>query len=125
MAAREKQKFGKTDKPRTGESPEDCVLERLPANLRRDVWLRDEGRGAYVAEDGRRCSCTSGLQFDHIVPKSIAGAPKSADDIRLLCWRHNQFMADKELGRNFMDAKRAKRASFRTSANEPTAPSNG
>ena len=117
VTARRKQKWGETDQPRKGKSPEDCVLDKLPAKIRREVWLRDEGRCAYVSEDGRRCTCKSGLQFDHINPKSIHGAPTSADEVRLLCWRHNQFMADKELGRAFMNAKRAKPASFRTSAN--------
>lgn len=77
----------------------------IPAALRRVVWQRDCGRCRYVDGRGRRCNATRDVEFHHKNPFAMGGC-HDADNVELRCAGHNQYQADLDFGRNFMDAKR-------------------
>jgi hypothetical protein len=73
--------------------------------LQRFVWERDGGRCAFVSADGHRCEATSRLEFDHIQPLALGGETKP-ENLRLLCRAHNQFEAERVLGKDHVARKR-------------------
>jgi len=77
----------------------------IPKALRRQVWERDGGRCAFVGTDGHRCEATRRLEFDHVVPIAQGGAT-TADNLRLLCRPHNQFEAERVLGKDHVAKRR-------------------
>jgi hypothetical protein len=79
----------------------------IPATVRREVWQRDSGRCCYVDARGRRCSETSNVEFHHRYPFALGGPP-TPQNIELRCAAHNQYQADLDFGRSFMDARRGK-----------------
>lgn len=70
----------------TGEehSPQDHPQRRrlIPTQVKLEVWKRDGGKCV-------RCGATDDLHFDHIIPYSRGGTSLTADNIQLLCARHN------------------------------------
>ena len=74
----------------------------IPAAVRRQVWERDGGRCAWVAEDGCRCGSRWKLEIDHIHPVALGG-PSTIDNVRLLCRSHNDFHATLVFGREHME----------------------
>jgi len=54
----------------------------IPAHVKLEVWKRDQGRCV-------TCGETSELHFDHILPFSKGGTSLKADNVQLLCARHN------------------------------------
>lgn len=54
----------------------------IPTQIKLEVWKRDAGK--CVA-----CGATDELHFDHIVPFSKGGTSIKAENIQLLCARHN------------------------------------
>jgi hypothetical protein len=54
----------------------------VPRAIKIAVWQRDGGKCVM-------CGGTEKLHFDHIVPVSKGGTSKTADNIQLLCARHN------------------------------------
>jgi hypothetical protein len=85
----------------------------IPAAVRREVWRRDAGRCCYVDARGRRCRETSNVEFHHKAPFALGGLSTTAN-IELRCAAHNQFQADLDFGRAFMDARRGKAAAAAT-----------
>lgn len=64
----------------------------VPAEVRRAVWRRDEGRCGFVASSGRRCAERGGLEFHHIHPFALGGQATSSN-IALRCRAHNGYEA--------------------------------
>jgi len=63
--------------------PQDLDHNRLiPASVKLEVWKRDKGRCV-------RCGSRDNLHFDHIIPYSKGGSSLVAENIQLLCARHN------------------------------------
>ena len=60
----------------------------VPAEVRRQVYVRDQGRCSFVSDDGRRCEATTFLEFDHVEPWAALGAT-TVDNLRLCCRAHN------------------------------------
>lgn len=60
----------------------------IPATVKLEVWKRDKGRCV-------KCGSTDNLHFDHIIPYSRGGSSLVADNIQLLCARHNLEKRDK------------------------------
>ncbi len=83
----ERKKLAATDRPRSSRGT-DPGSRHIPAGVRRAVWLRDGGRCAFVAKDGRRCTERGLLEFHHAHPYA-AGGNASVVNIALRCRPHN------------------------------------
>jgi hypothetical protein len=60
----------------------------IPTSVKLDVWKRDKGKCT-------KCSSKDNLHFDHILPFSKGGTSLKAENIQLLCARHNLEKRDK------------------------------
>ena len=54
----------------------------IPTSVKLEVWKRDKGKCVI-------CGSTDNLHFDHIIPYSKGGSSLVAENIQLLCSRHN------------------------------------
>jgi hypothetical protein len=54
----------------------------IPSQVKLAVWQRDKGRCVL-------CGISDNLHFDHIIPYSKGGSSLVAENIQLLCARHN------------------------------------
>jgi hypothetical protein len=54
----------------------------IPSAVKVEVWKRDKGRCV-------QCGSKENLHFDHIIPYSRGGSSKDAENIQILCGRHN------------------------------------
>jgi 5-methylcytosine-specific restriction endonuclease McrA len=69
----------------------------IPADVEHAVQKRDQCQCTFVAADGKRCSETRNLQFDHVRPHALCGK-SSVENLRLLCPAHNKLEAEKVFG---------------------------
>ena len=60
----------------------------IPAAVKLEVWKRDGGKC-------RLCDASDELHFDHIVPFSKGGTSLTAENVQLLCARHNLLKRDR------------------------------
>lgn len=85
-------KFRLVAVPEETTEPQELVpVERqriIPAQVKLEVWKRDGGKCV-------ECGATDELHFDHIIPFSRGGTSLKADNIQLLCARHNLQKSDK------------------------------
>ncbi|HET9554187.1 MAG TPA: HNH endonuclease signature motif containing protein [Anaeromyxobacteraceae bacterium] len=88
--------------PASPSAPASPRREPIAAEVRRQVWKRDEGRCAWVGPDGHRCGSRWRLQLDHIAAAALGG-PSTVENLRLTCARHNRLHAEQTFGREFMD----------------------
>jgi hypothetical protein len=54
----------------------------IPSSVKAEVWKRDGGKCVI-------CGATNNLHFDHIIPFSKGGSSLVAENIQLMCARHN------------------------------------
>jgi len=54
----------------------------IPSSVKQEVWKRDRGKCV-------ECGATDELHFDHVVPFSKGGTSLTAENVQLLCARHN------------------------------------
>lgn len=54
----------------------------IPTSVKLEVWRRDKGKCV-------KCSSQDNLHFDHIIPYSKGGSSLVAENIQILCARHN------------------------------------
>lgn len=54
----------------------------IPSSVKQEVWLRDKGQCVI-------CGSKENLHFDHIIPYSKGGSSLVADNIQILCAKHN------------------------------------
>jgi hypothetical protein len=73
----------------------------IPAEVRRQVWERDQGRCAWAGPDGRRCSSRWQLEVDH-VQAAACGGTSTLDNLRLACRQHNLLHAEEVYGGDHM-----------------------
>jgi hypothetical protein len=97
----------------TAAAPRGQRSRTVPASVRREVWRRDSGRCCYEDGRGRRCRETGNIEFHHKTPFAVGGQP-TLQNIELRCAAHNQYQADLDFGRSFMDARRSNLAGART-----------
>ena len=69
----------------------------ISAAIKAAIWKRDEGRCAYLSDDGRRCESRDCLEYDHIVPWADGGL-FSVENLRLLCRPHNLRLGRRRFG---------------------------
>ena len=60
----------------------------IPASVKLHVWKRDKGRCVV-------CGSKDNLHFDHVIPYSKGGSSLVAENIQLLCARHNLAKRDR------------------------------
>ena len=113
----QKRKYAVTDRP--GRASRSSKSSRhIPASVMREVHERDGDRCTFVSESGKRCDSRRMVEFEHDVTHACGGE-STPKNLRLLCRAHNQLMAEREFGAEFMDAKRTEsrqRARARTAA---------
>ena len=116
-----KERFASGRKPRNQDAPADCVSwsRDIPDGMKRAVYERAGGRCEFVAENGRRCGETGGLEFDHLDGFARTHV-HSVHDLRLLCCTHNRYAAEQMYGRAFMDRVRRERQEAKASVPRPT-----
>jgi hypothetical protein len=88
-----KEKLAQTNSPRSSIAQPSSGSRHVPAAVKRAVWLRDEGRCAFLSNSGRRCSARGFLEFHHVKPYAIGGEA-TKDNIELRCRPHNAYEAD-------------------------------
>ena len=54
----------------------------IPSDVKLEVWKRDKGQCV-------QCGSTDNLHFDHVLPFSKGGTLLTAENVQLLCARHN------------------------------------
>lgn len=105
IAQLEKERFGRTTKPRS-EPPASKAKSARPGYVsnavRREVYERDGGQCTFVDERGRRCTSRAFLELDHRVAKALGGTD-DAENIRLLCRFHNALHAQRTFGRAYVE----------------------
>jgi hypothetical protein len=102
----EKQKFAASSRPHSDRHGSSADPRRIPAAVKRAVWLRDRGQCGFVSEAGQRCPATTRLEFDHVDPVA-RGGEATVENLRVRCRTHNQFEAECVFGAGFMAEKRA------------------
>ena len=60
----------------------------IPSEVKFDVYKRDEGKCVI-------CGAKDNLHYDHILPFSKGGTSITAENIQILCARHNLQKSDK------------------------------
>lgn len=60
----------------------------IPTDVKVEVWRRDHGRCVV-------CGSSDELHFDHVLPYSKGGTSITAENVQLLCARHNLAKRDK------------------------------
>ncbi|KAB2892999.1 MAG: hypothetical protein F9K40_17495 [Kofleriaceae bacterium] len=125
LAVLEKEKFGKTSRPRAAKArAADADPRYVPNEVRRVVTERDGEQCAFVSAEGVRCIERGFLELDHRTLVCRGGRP-SAGEMRWLCGPHNQFEAERLLGKAFMREKREQARARRATADEPLATGDG
>jgi hypothetical protein len=74
--------MNQTEDLRTTETFDIVQSRMIPSPIKLQVWKRDKGKC-------RICGATDNLHFDHIIPFSKGGSSLVAENIQLLCARHN------------------------------------
>ncbi len=76
--------------------PKPSRTRTIPAAIKRQVWLRDQGCCTFVdSRSGRKCESRTLIQIDHIHPFALGGRSDDPTNLRLLCFQHNQLEADR------------------------------
>lgn len=60
----------------------------IPSEIKKEVWKRDKGSCVL-------CGANDNLHFDHDIPWSKGGSSITADNVKILCARHNLEKRDK------------------------------
>jgi hypothetical protein len=114
----EAKRYAKTKAPRKSveESDTSPSSRYIPAPIRRAVYERDNGRCTFVGDNGRRCTERDRLEFHHDNRPYGRGGDHDLSNIRLMCRTHNQYLAERDYGREVM-------ARYRRSASHVLEPS--
>jgi HNH endonuclease len=94
----EARRFGVTSKARA----EGAGRAREPSryitmDVRRAVFVRDEGRCRFVGTGSVRCPARRQLEYHHVEPYARGGAATVAN-IQLMCRAHNAHLAERDFG---------------------------
>ena len=92
-----KERFALVSKPRKTleQTALKATTRKIPAAVRRTVYIRDGGRCTFVDPvTGRRCESTSGLEYDH-VDGWARTKRHEARHLRLICRPHHKLVTKK------------------------------
>jgi 5-methylcytosine-specific restriction endonuclease McrA len=92
-----------------GSAPERVIATQgryVPAEVRRVVWRRDEGRCTFADASGRRCHERAGLEIHH-EHAFVLGGPTTVENLRLVCRSHNALFAERDFGRAYVERKKS------------------
>ncbi len=92
----------KEDVPQGGDAP--AKSRYIPPDVRERVHERGEYQCMFRGPDGTRCSSRTGLEVEHERPFGIFRSHEERF-LRLLCKRHNGFMAERVFGAEFIQGK--------------------
>jgi len=95
----EKERLGKTDKPRTAKKS-----KGVSTAARRETFARDGAQCTYVSPDGHRCTEHGYLEVDHRDARGRGGSD-DASNLRVLCRAHNLLLAEQTYGRKYVAKK--------------------
>jgi len=70
----------------------------IPAEIKDKVWKKYKGKCAFVGSNGKRCNSDYNLQYDHHPIPHARGGPSTAENLRLLCAKHNRYTAEHVYG---------------------------
>jgi hypothetical protein len=70
----------------------------IPKSVKQQVWRKYNGKCSFVGSNNKRCNSDYNLQYDHHPVPYARGGPSTANNLRLLCARHNRFTAEKVYG---------------------------
>src|SRR5215831_10637627 len=73
----------------------------LPAEVRREVWSRDQGRCQEPLASGGICGSTHRVEFHHLM-EHARGGPATSSNLTLRCSFHNFRAAEQSYGEEFM-----------------------
>jgi len=99
----ERRKFASTS--RVGAKRRSKNPRHIPADVRRAVHERDGEQCTFVSAEGKRCTESRLLEYDHVHPAARGGQATVAN-LRLRCRAHNQYEAERTYGAGFMREKR-------------------
>jgi 5-methylcytosine-specific restriction endonuclease McrA len=74
----------------------------IPAEVRREVWSRDQGRCQEPLASGGICGSTHRVEFHHR-HEHARGGPATSSNLTLRCSFHNFRAAERSYGEKFMD----------------------
>jgi hypothetical protein len=111
LAKLEKQRFGKTSRPRAPRDQGEVAkvpnlpnppgvqgVTSVPRATRRAVFERDGELCTFTDAEGHRCTATTWLELDHIIPRARGGTD-DAGNLRVRCRAHNLLHAERTFGR--------------------------
>jgi hypothetical protein len=101
VAKLEQERLGKTARPQV--TPRRSHRPGyVPRAVRREVFARDGERCTFCDAHGNRCTATTLLELDHVVPRA-RGGPDTFDNLRVRCRAHFRLHAEKTFGRAHVD----------------------
>jgi hypothetical protein len=74
----------------------------IPADVRREVWIRDRGCCQWPLAYGGICASTHRAQFDQKIARALGGK-STVENVRVLCRFHNDLAARQTFGDAHMD----------------------
>jgi len=79
--------------------PPTPLKRNIPTKIRKYVWIRDQGKCQFIDPLTKKmCGERFGAQIDHVLPWALGGE-HSIENLRVLCWGHNQHRAKKTFGK--------------------------
>ena len=108
LAQLEKHRLGKTTRPSTKAPRKSTRPGYVPRAVRREVFARDGEQCGFVDQAGRRCPSKAFLELDHRNARALGGTD-TADNLRVVCRRHNGLHAERVFGRDHIESKKDQR----------------
>jgi len=100
ILAQHARRKGLVKKPR--QQPRPAAPGTVPASVKREVWIRDDGRCQWPLEAGGICASRYRVELDHVIPEALGG-PTTVENMRLLCKFHNDVAARQAFGDEWMN----------------------
>jgi hypothetical protein len=99
----EARRFALTNHPRKGLADTDTTAASryIPAAVRRAVRTRDGHQCRFVDASERRCEERRHLRYHHVHPYGMGGG-HTVENLKLMCRRHDEYLAECDYGRPAM-----------------------